>query len=379
MNLPRLILREIQHTRWNTLLCLVTVLAAVMILVTMVTVNRASVDSMRVLMKEMGFNLLITPPGTDLSRYQALDFQDIEMPEEYVRRMANSTILARHFVGKYQQTIQLHGRMVVLTGVLPQASESGKKKPMPTAYRVPRGHVYLGSAAAGALDLEPGDSLEIMGRSFNVGRVLDQVGVMPEDIRVFAQLHDVQELLGREGKINAIDALSCQCPVSAEDLVAALTAGIHEVIPGVEVQPYHSILLTRHQSRKMISTLATVTLALVLVVAALAIWGLTFMNVRNRRREIGVYRALGLPDLRIAMLFVGKIIIYSWVGAVLGCILGYVLALELNMAGVPVKRSWDLITGLVIGTPLATILFGLGPVLSALMQETNDLMREKAG
>ena len=86
-----------------------------------------------------------------------------------------------------------------------------------------------------------------------------------------------------------------------------------------------------------------------------------------------------LPDLRIAMLFVGKIIIYSWVGAVLGCILGYVLALELNMAGVPVKCPWDLITGLVIGTPLATILFGLGPVLTALMQETNDLMREKAG
>ena len=379
MTLIQMIGREIQRAKWNTLLCLLAVTLATGVLVAMVAVSRASMDAARVLMKEVGFNLLITPPGTDPARYQALDFQDFDMPEEYVSRMAGSTVLARHFVGKYQKRIEVDGCTVVLTGVLPEASKSGKKKPMPTAYDVPRGRVFIGSAAARALRLEPGDPLIVMGKQFTVDRILKEVGAIPEDIRVFTHLHDVQALLGREGRINAIDALSCQCPGPAEDVVAALTASVHEVLPDVQVQPYHSILLARLKTRHMVGLLAMVTLILVMVGAALAIWGLTWQNVRNRHREIGVLRALGLPDGRIAALFIGKIFFYSIPGAVLGCLLGYGAAHALNVTGGRIANPWEVMICLLIATPLTTALIGCGPIVGGLMQETTDLMREGAG
>lgn len=378
MTLIRMILREMQRAKFNTLLCLVTVAAATGLLIAMVAVSRASVDATRILMKDMGFNLLITPAGVDPARYQALDFQDVDMPEEYVTRLARNTVLARHFVGKYQKTIQIDGVTVVLTGVLPEAAGPGhKKQPLPTAYDVPRGEAFVGAVAAKALKLADGGSLNVLGRSFRVTRVVAEAGVIPEDIRVFCHLHGAQELLDRAGRINAIDALSCQCPVDAKDMVAALRRGIQDILPDVEVKAYESILLARHKQRQIIQVLASITLAIVMAGAALAIWGLTHLNVRNRRREIGVLCALGVPVRRIATLFVGKILIFAAVGAAAGCTLGYALAAYLNLVEAPVKAPVDLIVWVVSATPLVAVLFGLGPIVGGLIQEPAESLREE--
>jgi len=377
MTLLRMIVREIQHAKLNTFLCLLAVTVSTALLVAMVAVSRASMDATRVLMKDMGFNLLVMPRGVDAARYQALDFQDVEMPEEYVSRLAKSTVLARHIVGKYQKTVPLNGRMIVLTGVLPEVTGRGEKEPMPTAYVVPPGHAFVGFAAARALGIQTGDRLEILGRPFVVDRVLPAVGMIPDDIRVYAHLRDVQALLARPGRINAIDALSCMCPTKEKDVVAALERSIHQVLPDVEVKPYESILLAREKQRNLIRLLGAVTLAVVVAAAALAIWGLTYLNVGNRHREIGVLRALGVPGWRIGALFLCKIVAYSLAGALLGCTVGYALAAHWHFVEAPVRAPSDLLIVLVPATPLVTALFGIGPIVACLLQEPVDLLRDE--
>ena len=81
LTIRRLIWREMQRAKVNTFLCLAVVTVATGLLVTMVALGLASDDATRIMMKEMGFNLLITPQGVDPARYQALDFQDADMPE----------------------------------------------------------------------------------------------------------------------------------------------------------------------------------------------------------------------------------------------------------------------------------------------------------
>ena len=61
LTLARLIWREVQRAKLNTLLCLLTVLVAAGLLVAMLSISRASVDATRIMMKQMGFNLLIYP------------------------------------------------------------------------------------------------------------------------------------------------------------------------------------------------------------------------------------------------------------------------------------------------------------------------------
>jgi putative ABC transport system permease protein len=377
LSLTRLILREVQRAKINTALCAIVVLLATGLLVGMVSISRASVDATRVMMKNLGFNLLITPEGVDPARYQALDFQEGDMPEEYILTLAKGTAMAQHLVGKYQKTIQVKGCTVVLTGVRAEQSKfAAKKKKMTNAYEVPEGGVFLGASVAAALNVAVGDTLTLMDGAYEVKRVLDEVGVIPDDIRIFAQLKDVQAYLGRPGRINAIDALACYCPVDTDDILAALKESVHAMLPDVRVKAYKSILVARQKQREMLYNLELAALAIVMAGSATAIWALTYVNVRNRRQEIGVLRALGIPDWRIAVLFFGKIIGYSVVGAVLGCTLGHLGALWLNFEGRPVPWSWGLIGPILLATPLTAILFGLPPVVSGLLQEPSEVLRE---
>ncbi len=329
----RLVLREMQRSKMNTLLSLIVVALATGVWVAMLAVGQASEDVTRKMMKDMGFNLMITPKGTDPARLQMLDFSKDDMPEEYVTRLAeHGNLPAEHFVGKLQKRVELQGETAVLTGVMAEAARTGSKvKPMPTAYEVKPGEVYLASAIAQRLGMQPGASVIIEGRTFSVAKVLPSVGAMPEDIRIFAELHEVQSLLNRAGRINAIDALSCQCDVPIGELMAFLEKKIREVLPDVEVTAYKSILLARHQQRSMVHLMGLMTLSLVMTAAGAAVWGLTYQNVHNRRYEIGVFRALGIPGWKIAALFLGKIILYSATGAAVGCFAGWRVAQALNL------------------------------------------------
>jgi len=266
---------------------------------------------------------------------------------------------------------------VVLTGVLAETPKHGTTtKPMPTTYDVERGEALVGVAAARALGIGPGDSIQVLGKAFEVAKVLDEVGVIPEDIRVYAHLHDVQELVGKPGRINAIDALSCLCPTSVKDIIAALENSVHEVLPEVNVQPYHSILLARQKQRAMMYRFEMAALAIVMAGSAASIWGLTHQNLRNRRREIGVLRALGIPDRRIGTLFVGKILAYSIIGAGVGSGVGYLAAHGLNATQRPISLPEGLIAAVLLVTPAAAVLFGLPPILSGLLQEPADVLRD---
>ena len=378
MTLWKLILREMQRSKLNTLLCLLCVFVATSVLVGMVAVSRASVDATRKMMKEMGFNLLITPGDIDPAQYQALQFEGGDMPWEYVDKLAGSTALAQHLVGKYQKTIQVNEVAVVLTGVKGELTKHGTvKKPMPTAYTVPEGEIYVGFAAANALKIKPGDTLAVLGRNFTVGMVLEEKGTIPEDIRLFAHLSDVQTLLGKEGRINAIDALACYCPVSAKDIIAALTNTVQAVLPDVNVKPYHSILIARQKQRKLIYKYELFALAIVVTLAAAAIWGLTWQNVRHRAPEIGVYRALGIRDSKIATLFLGKILVYSLGGAILGCIAGWLGANMVNLEGGRAVIPPMMWLGVPLGTAIAAMLFGLPPIFNGLLQEPVDVLTPK--
>jgi len=377
LTLTRLILREVQRAKLNTALCLFTVMAATALLVAMVAIGRASVDATRIMMKQMGFNLLITPQDVDPARYQALDFQKGDMPEDYVQRLASSTALAQHFVGKLQKTTQVDGCTVVLTGVLPEVPKVGTQmQPMPTAFVIAEGEVKVAYAAARALGLQAGARMTIMGKTFVVNEILTEVGVIPEDIRIYAHLHDVQALLERPGRINAIDALACYCPVDVKDVVAALRQTVEGVLPDVNVQPYHSILLARQQQRVMVYRLELAALAIVMAGSAIAIWGLTYLNVRNRRREIGVLRALGVPDSRIAALFIGKILAYSLAGAIAGSALGTLAGNCFNVTGGSASFPPAVLAALIAATPLAATMFGLPPIVSGLLQEPTEVLEE---
>jgi len=324
----RLILREIKYRKMNFLLSLLAVVMAVALFVSFFTTGQASKRETIRLMRDMGFNLRIIPGGTDMNRFWTMGFSDRTMPEEYIYRLASQRNLSyAHLTAILQRKVTWRGREAILTGISPEVSPPGRRKP-PMSFTVGRGTVYVGFELARELGLERGDTVDIFGRPFTVERCLPESG-SDDDIRIYEHLRDVQDLLGMAGRINEIRALECVCSTgdSGRSSLAVLREQLARLLPEARVIRIRSIATARERQRRMVERYLAFIMPVVLIVCIVWIGTLAMINVHERRREIGIMRALGYGSAEIASLFLGKAALVGALGAVLGFGLGTALSL----------------------------------------------------
>jgi putative ABC transport system permease protein len=102
-------------------------------------------------------------------------------------------------------------------------------------------------------------------------------------------------------------------------------------------QTAESIRVNNENTFGIITTMLLTMSALIAVVGAIGLAGTLSINVLERRREIGVMRAIGASSFQIARLFVGE-------GLILG-LLAWVIAIPLS---VPVGQAFSFVIGQVI-------------------------------
>ena len=325
MSILRMLLKELWHRKLNFALGLAAVIAAVALFVAVLTMSGASERETTRLMRNMGFNVLIVPKNTNMADFWNEDFGKEEMPEEYVHRLANSGgIAVQHLVATLQKKVSWRDRKVLLTGVLPEVPIRGAEKKPPMGYQIPRGKVYVGYELASELGLKSGDTIDLLGRDFVVERCLLESG-SKDDIRIYGHLHDVQEVVGKPGKINAIEALECRCEGNA---LATVRKSIAKALPDTRVTEFRSIAVARAETRRMVENYAAFLIPTVFLICAVWVGLLALSNVRERRQEIGVLRALGFRSGRVAGLFLGRAVVLGLVGAAIGFVVGTALALR---------------------------------------------------
>ena len=162
-------------------------------------------DDYRKLMLKLGFNVLILPKDQSLSDLYAEDFASKYMPEEYAARLARSRVVTiNHVLPALQQKIQWpeHARTVLLMGVRSEVYvQSPQQKPM--LEPVAPGTMILGHELAVNLQFKPGDKSRLMGREFTVAKINPARG-NKDDITVWINLAEAQEMLNKRGLINGI-------------------------------------------------------------------------------------------------------------------------------------------------------------------------------
>jgi len=116
--------------------------------------------------------------------------------------------------------------------------------------------------------------------------------------------------------------------------------------------------------------------AIALAVAALGIANALLAAVRERRREIGVLKAIGARDRDIRRIFVVEAGFLGFVGGVVGTLLGGAIALgvgelvnrflvEQGLATVRLSLSLPILLGGVIGATVMALVGGVGPAWRA--------------
>jgi ABC-type lipoprotein release transport system permease subunit len=284
-------------------------------------------------------------------------------------------------------------------------------------YQVKPGTVLLGYELAGGR--KPGQTVRVLNRDFQVSRVLREQG-SKEDITIAMHLADAQSLLNKPKRINQIMALGCRC--SSSDL-PNIRKQLAQVLPDAQITEFRSIAVARAEQRsavetkqreivgqmrenlaerenilsqrkqiladmeasrgrvqRIIETLAEVLTPLVVLASAIWIGLLALGNVRQRRSEIGVLRALGKGSGTIAALFIGKAVLLGLLGGAAGFLLGTLLAQWLGQRAfdVPADRlvaGADVLLCAVLGAPLVSVVASYLPMLVALGQDPAIALR----
>jgi putative ABC transport system permease protein len=357
-------------------------------------------DETRRLMIGMGFNLVIVPKDTNMADFWADDFAAAEMPQEYVDRLAKDKRLTfvTHLVATLQGRITWQNRKVLLVGYLPETPQAHAPKKKAMGLKIERGTVVLGHELGAGH--KAGQTVEILGKTFRVAEVQEEKG-SKEDITLAVHLEDAQAVLGKPGRINQIMALECNCPGME---LAGIRRQVETILPGTRVTEFRSIALARAEQRDAVErqgkaemenlqnarsgvqntleTLAGVVTPLVVLGCAVWIGLLAWSNVRQRREEIGLWRALGKRSAMIAALLLGKAVLLGLIGGGIGFLIGTGLAAWLGSRALEVPTAQvalrpDMLVACLAGAPLLAAVASYLPALSALREDPAVALREQ--
>ena len=117
------------------------------------------------------------------------------------------------------------------------------KKPL--AQQVSAGEMVVGYELYRSLDLKVGQKVKLLGREFRLVKSHESRG-NKDDVTVWINLAEAQELLKKEGLINAILALECTCALGD---VAQVRAEITKILPDTQVIERGGRALARAEAR----------------------------------------------------------------------------------------------------------------------------------
>jgi putative ABC transport system permease protein len=426
MTLRHLIIREIVHRRLAFLLALIAVVFAVGCLIgsmmllarfdqsteSLVAAKQAEIEQQvrdmneefRKITTRMGFNVLILPQDQSLNDFYAENYADKTMPESYAQTLANApdVVTIRHLLPMLQAKIEWpeQKRKILLIGVkgeMPWAHRSNKD---PLQDMVGPGKVAVGYELHRSLSLKQGDAITLMGQSFEVTTLHEDKGTI-DDITLWIDLKQAQEILGMEGKISAMTALECQC---AWANLPKVRAEIQAILPDTQVIELAGKALARAEARNESAENAKLLLAreiesrdemraqreglfsliipLVIGACAVVIGILAFLNVRERRIEIGILRSLGLHTRHILVVFLGKALVLGSVGAILGIAVPLLVLKGLSVPTSPGQAVSALVSAktmvaVLLLTPIVTLLASWLPAMVAAQQDPAAILSEE--
>lgn len=425
MKLSRLVFKEVLYRKLNFALGLASVTIAVGCLVAQLTVLRSHdarteeiirakeeetkaemarlEDETRKIMKKLGFNILILPRDQNLDDLYAKDYASKYMPEEYATRLAEAKLITmQHLLPSLRQKVEWpeqQGRIIILVGVRGQVPKLHRDPSEMMLQPVPPRSAVVGYQIHKSLGLTQGSTLSLLGQEFAVAKLHEERGDK-DDITVWINLDEAQRLLKKEGLINEIMALKCQCAgVGMENVRKELA----RILPDTQAVELATRALARAEQREAAREAAERAIAsekasrarlrsererfaswlVPLVALAATVWigFLALANVRERLPEIGVLRALGLRSGGIFALFISKAILIGFLGALAGYLAGGLVGAAWSDVPAQAQASMklfdpQLLLAVLVAAPALSALASWLPALLAAQQDPAVILRE---
>jgi putative ABC transport system permease protein len=213
-----------------------------------------------------------------------------------------------------------------------------------------REEIMAGAEIARRFDIHVGDSLQLESNQqlekFFIRGVVTTGGV--EEQQLFAPLAAVQRLSGQSGKVKKVIVSALTNPeddfarkpidrMTREEYdrwyctpyVSSIALQLREAVPGSEARVVRQVAESEGALLRKISLLMFLIALAIICTSILGVTSTMTTVVLERRKEVGLFRALGAEGRQISSVFLGEALIMGALGGVLGCGLGYLIAQQI--------------------------------------------------
>jgi ABC-type lipoprotein release transport system permease subunit len=141
-----------------------------------------------------------------------------------------------------------------------------------------------------------------------------------------------------------------------------------------------TIAVARERQRLMLENYFAFIIPFIVITCAAWIGVISLMNVRDRRQEIGILRALGYRSGKIAGLFLGRAVLFGILGAILGFAIGTTLSLIygpdiFKVTANTVKPIYNLLVWSLVAASALAAISALIPTMIAITQDPAQTLR----
>ena len=325
MNLKDIAFKNLMRRKSKALFVLAGLVIGVSTVVALISFVDAMTHNINQRLEKYGANILVVPKTENLSltygglSLGGLSFEMQEIREKDLARIrsiknaANVAAVGPMVLG----AVEVGDHRVLLAGVDFRASRMLKPWWKIEGDIPGEKGVLLGSEAAKALGLSPGSRVNIGGRELEVRGVLFPTGSQDDQL-VFAQLETAQSILGKTGKISMAEvaALCKDCPI--EEMVKQIS----EILPGAKVMAIQQVVKGRMETLAQFKNFSYGVSGVVVLVGSLVVLVTMMSSVRERTKEIGIFRAIGFRKSHVIQIVLLEAGFISGVAGVLGYLVG---------------------------------------------------------
>ena len=253
------------------------------------------------------------------------------------------------------------------------------------------GEALIGKEIAQTLQLAAGSTFIPAGSDtpFTVTGILETGGVeesffivpMADCAKIAAGLDNgadsgAQKSGARNGDGFVADLLELSVARNAEDL-AAIAAGINQAVPGVEANLVKRLTSSEGGVLTKLGALTAIVTLIVLFLTMICVATTMISVVAERRREIGLKKALGAANRSLLAEFLGEAVFLGLLGGLFGAILGIVFAqgVSVNVFHRPIAWRSSLAPLTVTASALITALSSLLPLKQAVSVDPVIVLR----
>lgn len=347
MKLYQVVLKDILRRKRRVLYAILGVVIGTMTVTSILTVSAAGQARIIAQLEKYGANLNVMPAVKTIENGLGdLSLGTMNLGENYIdetkvpvmRQIADSKIreyakaanLAVPETGdiatvapKLFVTAEIKGVSLVAVGIEPE-----EQFMVNTWWQVARGEyltngdqALLGSMTAASLQLNPGDTVQLNGKTLTVVGILADTGA-GDDYQVFVPLSTLQAVFNKQGLVSSVDvrALCNACPVEI------IAQAINENISGVRSVAIKQIANSEMGMLEKINKFMLALAGVSLVVGGFGVFNTLLTSINERLKDIGIMRAVGASRGQIIKALLYEAVVLGIAGGLSGYAAGTLLA-----------------------------------------------------